>query len=83
MVKKFVVGNYVVEINTIDSGDTVRINKLYVNKISSVYDGMLLSEWVTYEAIIEMVKGDTGKEVVLSRQPRKRLRRFNIHSKQA
>ena len=84
---KFAMGNYSVElkytIDTIDGIIELRVNKIYINKISSMYEGMLLSEWLTYDTILELLATNVGitNKVVFSRQPRKRLRRFNIRHK--
>jgi len=80
-------GNFVLDITAVNEDNGyIRIKKLYIDKISNMYDGMLLSEWVTKEQINEIVRShmiDTkeangDEEIIYSRQPRKRLRRFNI-----
>ena len=80
-------GDYVVEMRSREdklNGETIiRISSLFINRISIVQMGMLLSEWVTKDALSDVIRNQYPElkddvRVVYSRQPRKRLRRFNI-----
>jgi len=84
---RIVYGNYVVEFKygvELDSNGSkiLRINTLYISKITDTYKNMRLSEWVTKEDIARYAIEDSLEpkdiKVVFSKQPRKRLRRFNI-----
>ena len=80
---KINLGNFVLDITAIDEDhDTIRVKKIYIDKISNIYNGMKLSEWINKDGVDNIVKtymeNRDGKTIVYSRQPRKRLRRFNI-----
>jgi len=80
---KINLGNFVLDITAIDEDhDTIRVKKIYIDKISNIYNGMKLSEWINKDGVDNIVKtymeNSDGKTIVYSRQPRKRLRRFNI-----
>ena len=76
-------GNFVLNITAInENSDTIRVKKIYIDKISNIYDGMKLSEWINKDGIDNIVRtymeNSDDKTIIYSRQPRKRLRRFNI-----
>jgi hypothetical protein len=84
---KLNLGDYVLDITsveeTLNSHLVIRVKSLYINRISEIHNGMKLSEWVTKDIIndyLEKAHGyvDNAPEVVYSKQPRKRLRIFNI-----
>jgi len=76
-------GNFVLDITAInENSDVIRVKKIYIDKISNIYDGMKLSEWINKDGIDNIVRtymeNSDDKTIIYSRQPRKRLRRFNI-----
>ena len=76
-------GNFVLDITTINEDHkTIRVKRVYINKISNIYNGMKLSEWISKDGIDNIVRtymeNSDDKTIIYSRQPRKRLKRFNI-----
>ena len=77
------IGNYVLDITAITDNGDVRVKSLFINKISELHNGMKLSEWATKDSISDFVREsmlecNDDTKIVFSKQPRKRLRRFNI-----
>jgi len=76
-------GNFVLDITAINEDHkTIRVKRAYINKISNIYNGMKLSEWISKDGIDNIVRtymeNSDDKTITYSRQPRKRLKRFNI-----
>jgi len=74
---KIVFGDYVITVKLVNEKDTVFIHRLYINKISDIYNDNKFSTYFNIDLLLETLKLDN---VRFSRQARKRLRRFNIHT---
>jgi len=84
MTLKFNIGDYILDLTMKEEGNNVvRVGSLYIDKISSIHDGMMLSEWITVEHMNKLIREhvlecNPETTLIYSKQPRKRLRRFNI-----
>ena len=73
---RVVYGDYAITLKIVNEENTILIKRLYINKISDIYNDNKFSTYFNIESLLETLK---LKDVKFSRQARKRLRRFNIH----
>jgi len=84
MTFKFAVGDYVFDLTIHNEGNNIfRVSSLYIVRISEINEGMVLGEWINKKEldlfIIEnVIECNEATKVIYSKQPRKKLRGFNI-----
>ena len=84
MTLKVVIGDYAIDMTMKkEENNIIRIKSLYIDKISDMHKGMRLSEWLNKDQINELIRENIiecndATTMVYSKQPRKRLRSFNI-----
>ena len=71
-----VYGDYSVRLKIVIEDNITLIKRLYITKISDIYNDNKFSTYFSIESLLETLN---LKNVKFSRQARKRLRRFNIH----